>query len=160
MSEVGLSPAHTRESSGLKLDAVLRWWHDGVPVEHPRIVELFNQSLRPAEGGRYQLVVGDDWCFVEVEDCAFGVTAVDETADGGLSVRLTDRTAERLDVATLEVGADGVTTCRVKRGQARARFLRDAQFQLGSRLERDQGQLWLRSGRNRHLAPKSLQHLP
>ncbi|WP_370458989.1 DUF1285 domain-containing protein [Aggregicoccus sp. 17bor-14] len=138
---------HTREDSGIRLDRALRWWHDDEPIEHPRIVELFNTSLGLDETGRYVLRIGQDWCVVQVEDAAFEVRAVDVTGDGRVSVRLSDRTAEALAPESLAPGADGVLTCRVKGGQARARFSRDAQYQLGLLLEEGpDGALGLRAG--------------
>ena len=126
---------HTREDSGIRLDRELRWWHDGERVEHPRIVEVFNTGLVVRDDGRYELRVGGDWCLVEVEDAAYAVVAVDENPDGSLSVRLSDRTAERLSPGSVALDSEGVLTCRVKQGRATARFTRDAQFALGNRLE-------------------------
>jgi len=128
---------HTREQSGIRLDRQLRWWHDGEPVEHPKIIEAFNRGLSPTGDGRFILTFGRDWCFVAVEDAAYGVLGVDEL-DSGLSLRLSDRTSELLDPATLAVGFGGVLHCRVKRGRAKARFSRDAQFALGSRVSLDE----------------------
>lgn len=148
---------HTREDSGIRLDVRLHWWHDDEPIEHPRIVELFNTSLVVDEQGRYQLRIGQDWCYVQVEGAAYEVRTVDTPEDGRLSVRLSDRTAEALEPATLAVEEDGVLTCRVKGGRARARFSRDAQFQLGELLEQgEQGQLCLRAGTRLLSLPESL----
>lgn len=138
---------HTREDSGIRLDARLRWWHDDEPIVHPRIVELFNSSLVLDDTGRYQLQVGSDWCVVHVEGAAYEVRTVDVSPDARVSVRLSDRSAEALDPATLGVDDEGVLTCQVKGGRARARFSRDAQYQLGELLEQDaQGQWGLRAG--------------
>lgn len=128
---------HTREDSGLKLDRQQRWWHDDEPIEHPNIIEAFNRGLRVMEDGRYQLHFGNDWAYVQVEGCAFQVVAVDEAEDGRLSVRLSDRTGEWLDVASLRLDDEGVFTVNVKDGRARARFSRDAQYQLGQHLVED-----------------------
>jgi hypothetical protein len=141
---------HTREDSGLRLDAELRWWHDGEPVEHPRIVEAFNRGLTVTPEGRYRLEFGGDWCLVEVEECGFAVVAVDP----GLWLRLSDRTAERLDPATLAVGVGGALTCRVKGGLGRARFARPAHLALADGLEVEGGAVWLRDGG--HLVPTGL----
>jgi hypothetical protein len=126
---------HTREDSGIKLDRELRWWHDDEPVEHPKLIEAFNKGLKVADDGRFKLEFGNDWCFVAVEDAAYGVLAVDVSEGDVPSVRLSDRTAEALDVATLVLGADGVLCARVKNGRAKARFSRDAQFALGEMME-------------------------
>ena len=137
---------HTREDSGLRLDRLLRWWHDGELVEHPNIIRAFNAGLEPADGGRFILRFGRDWCFVDVEDAAYAVTTVDLTQDGAaFSVRLSDLTAERLDPLTLTL-EDGVLTCRVKQGRAKARFSRDAQYELGQFLEPAGAGVILRAG--------------
>ncbi len=133
---------HTREDSGLRLDRYQRWWHDDAPIEHPRVVEAFNCGLTVADDGRYILRFGADWAYVDVERCAYKVVAVDE-AEGGLSVRLSDRTAEYLDAATLKVDDEGVLTVAVKGGRARARFSRDAQFQAGQYLVEENGAMYL-----------------
>jgi hypothetical protein len=151
---------HTREDSGIRLDARLRWWHDDEPIEHPRIIELFNASLVLDEQGRYQLQIGQDWCYVQVEGPAYEVRTVDVTPDERVSVRLSDRTAEALDPTTLAVDAEGVLTCQVKSGRAKARFSRDAQYQLGELMEQDEGgQLYLRAGQRRFAVPVPLDTL-
>ena len=124
---------HTREDSGLRIDRQQRWWHDDVRIEHPRIIEAFNRGLTVEPDGRFMLRLGNDWCFVQVEDCAFAVLAVDfSPAESRLSIRLTDRTAEWLDVETLSVDAEGVLVVQVKNRTTRARFSREAQFELAS----------------------------
>lgn len=148
---------HTREDSGIRLDATLRWWHDDEPIEHPRIIELFNASLVLDDEGRYQLRIGNDWCYVQVEDAAYEVRTVDVTPDERVSVRLSDRTAEALDPESLRVEPDGILACRVKHGRARARFSRDAQYQLGQLLEEGpDGRLLLCAGQRRVSLPLSL----
>lgn len=136
---------HTREDSGLRLDKAGRWWHDDELVEHPKIIEAFNVGLTPDENGKFILRFGNDWCFVEVEDAAYQVTCVDVLAEGFL-LRLTDRTAEPLNVDTLCLDDEGVLLARVKQGRAWARFSRDAQFQLGEQLQQDGELLALRQG--------------
>lgn len=128
---------HTREASGITLDREQRWWHDGEPVEHPNIIEAFNRGLRVTDDGRYKIEFGNDWCFVEVQGAAFKVVVIDVGEGDRLSVRLSDRTAEWLNVDSLAVDADGVLTCAVKGGKARARFSREAQFGIGEHLVRD-----------------------
>lgn len=136
---------HTREDSGLRIDRQGQWWHDDERIEHPNIIEAFNRGLRVMEDGKYQLHFGNDWCFVQVEHAGFTIVAVDE-AEEGLSVRLSDRTAEWLDLESLREDDEGVLTAKVKDGKALARFSRDAQFQLGSRMEEVDGRPAVRVG--------------
>lgn len=133
---------HTREDSGIRLDREGRWWHDDELIEHPRIIEAFNTGLVPTDDGRFKLVFGWDWCFVEVEDAAYRVVTVD-VGESSVALRLTDRSVEPLDPSTLSLDPDGVLSCRVKEGRAKARFTRDAQFELGSRMEERRGAIVL-----------------
>lgn len=137
---------HTREDSGLRIDRRGRWWHDDELVEHPNIIEAFNRGLRVMDDGRYQLHFGNDWCFVTVEQCGFMVIAVDEAEGERFSVRLSDRTAEWLDLASLSKDDEGVLVAKVKDGKALARFSREAQFQFAERLEELDGKLCVRIG--------------
>lgn len=131
MAEIGLPRRwHTREDSGLVLDRELNWLHDGERITHPRIIEAFNAGLVPTEDGRFQLHIGNDWAYVTVEGPAYRVNAID-TDETRVYLRLSDRTGEALDPATLRLGADGVLGARVKGGRAEARFSREAQFALG-----------------------------
>jgi len=71
--------------------------------------------------------------WLDVEDTAFFVTAY----DGGTGeVELSDRTRERLAVATLSIDADDVLRCTVK-GRFAARFTRGAQAHLLDAVEFD-----------------------
>jgi uncharacterized protein len=134
---------HTREDSGLLLDRELHWFHDGEPVLHPRIVELFNESLAPTEDGRFQLRIGTDWAYVTVEDAAYRVTGLD-AGETRVFLRLSDKTGEALEPSTLALGPDGVLTARVKGGRAKARFSRQAQVSLGALLEESKEGVFLR----------------
>lgn len=136
---------HTREDSGIRLDRRLRWWHDDELIEHPKIIEAFNRGLVPADDGKFKLLFGWDWCFVQVEDAAYAVTSVD-LQPGGWLLRLSDRTSEALGPETLRLDEDGVLCCTVKQGRAKARFSRDAQFELGEHLEDVEGKTALQVG--------------
>jgi uncharacterized protein len=146
---------HTREDSGLRLDAEGRWWHDDEPIEHPRILEAFNKGLVPTDDARFKLVFGRDWCFVHVEDAAYAVLHLVENS-GALALALSNGSQEHLDPTTLKVGPHGVVFCQVMNGRAKARFSRDAQFELGSRLEARGSELFLRLGAREVRVPVAL----
>jgi uncharacterized protein len=146
---------HTREASGITLDREQRWWHDGEPVEHPNIIEAFNKGLRVTDDGRYKIEFGNDWCFVEVQGAAFKVMVVDVAEGDRLSVRLSDRTAEWLEVPSLALDAEGVLTCAVKGGKARARFSREAQFTLGEHMVRSDSGVTLEVGETKWPVPSA-----
>ena len=137
---------HTREDSGLRIDRQGQWWHDDEKIEHPNIIEAFNRGLRVMDDGKYQLHFGNDWCFVQVEHAGFTIVAVDEAEGDRLSVRLSDRTAEFLDLESVREDEEGVLIAKVKEGKALARFSRDAQFQFAEHLEETDGKHFIRVG--------------
>ena len=126
---------HTREDSGFVIDRNVDWWHDGERIEHPNIIEAFNRGLRIAEDGQVKLEFGNDWCFVKVVEAAFKVVAIDTIEGDSFSLRLSDRTAEGLDAATLRLDEEGVLLAAVKGGRASARFSREAHFELAQHFE-------------------------
>ncbi len=118
---------------GLVLHHDGRWSHEGVPLLHRRLREVFDRSVRflPAEG-RYVVQLGRFRGQIEVEEAAFFVRDFDaETGRIGLS----DGSSERLDAATLRASPrDGALLCAVKLGLVSgglsARFSHAAQSEL------------------------------
>jgi hypothetical protein len=117
------------ESSTIRFGRDGRWYADGAPIENRRIADLFARHVERAEDGSYRLRMGEEQVRIEVDDTPYVVTDVGEGPEG-FSIRLNDRSTERLDVRSLEVGAEEVLYCTVKGGAERARFLRPAYYQL------------------------------
>jgi hypothetical protein len=118
---------------GLVLHHDGRWTHEGHPIRHARLREAFDRSVRFLPGERKFVVqLGRFRGEIEVEEAAFFVREVDLAAG---TVRLSDRTAEPLDAASLRTSPrDGALLCTVKRSVApeglAARFLPAAQAEL------------------------------
>jgi hypothetical protein len=127
-----------RRTSGLRLDRDGRWWHAAAPVEHERVVALFDRGLRVDDDGAVRLEVGAQWCYVEVAETAYVVRRV-RGGEGPAppTLILNDGSEEPLDPTTLMVRGDQDLYCRVKGGRCPARFLRDAYHQVVWRLEPD-----------------------
>ncbi len=124
---------HSREDSGISLDADGRWFHDGEPVEHPKIVEAFNRGIELGADGRYLLRIGPDWCVVAVADAPLQVLgALVDRAGGEVALRFSNGGEELLDPATLS-HRDGVLYCSSRAGLL-ARFSRSAQAALSEQL--------------------------
>ena len=130
------SRTHTREESGLVLDREGRWFHDGEPVQHPKIAEAFHRGIERGPDGRYRLRIGDDWCFVTVEDAPLQVAAA-LVEDARIALRLSNGACELLRPETLAL-KDGVLYC-VAESDMPARFSRSAQFAVGSLIEERPG---------------------
>jgi len=107
-----------------------RWYADGQVIENQRIADLFAQHVQRRPDGGYMLRIADEQAPIEVDDTPFVVIGAELAAEGTLWVELNDRSRERLDPHTLQVGGDDVLYCRVKDGREPARFLRPAYYQV------------------------------
>lgn len=116
------------------------WYNDDQRIENPRIALLFSRSIRRHPDGGYMLQVADERAPITVEDTPYVVTGVDDDGSGNFVIITNDEQREPLDPSTLEVGADHVLYCRVKRGEFPARFLRHAYYHLTRHFVSDDGQ--------------------
>lgn len=149
MPGAGFYSIHT---SKLRFCSDGRWYADGEPVTHARLVRVFNRYLRHKPSGGYEIWIDERYhADVEVEDTPCVVTAVSTDEQGHMSVELNDDTIERLDPHSLQVGSGNVLYCRVKGGAERARFLRPAYYQLAGCIEEAApGQFQFRCGGTTH----------
>ncbi|MGH7916889.1 MAG: DUF1285 domain-containing protein [Candidatus Binataceae bacterium] len=113
------------------------WYSDDERIDNSRIALLFSQSIRRNPDGGYYLQVAEERAPITVEDTPYVVKSVEDDAQG-LGLVLNDDQRERLDPATLEVAPDNVLYCRVKHGEFRARFLRNAYYHLSARFLSDE----------------------
>jgi hypothetical protein len=126
-----------RSRSGLSIDDEGRFLHLGEPITHARTLRVLWRSLARAPDGRWLVRVGHESAYVEVGETPYKVRGVVEGAPGDApELLLSDGTRERLDPATLSLGADGVFRCRVKGGE-RARFTRAGQLAFGFAVDED-----------------------
>jgi hypothetical protein len=120
-----------------------RWFHQGLEMIRRDILLLFYQHLHRDGQGQYSIRLGEEECYIEVEDSAFVVSRVDLESHGegdtGFRLWLNDDSQETLDLDTLFVGKENVLYCRVKKGKFPARFQRQAYYQLADHVEEDNG---------------------
>ena len=107
-----------------------RWYADGQVIANSRIADLFAQHVCRRPGGGYMLRIADEQAPIVVDDTPYVVTGAEVGHDGAVWLELNDRSRERLDPSTLQVGDDDVLYCRVKQNGERARFLRPAYYQI------------------------------
>ena len=111
----------------LRIDRDGDWYDDGVQVTHPGILANLRGTLRrDREGYFIQTRVRIP---VNVDDTPFVVTRVERRADE-LHAYLNDGSDERLDPASLRLGAGDVPYAAVKQNAFEARFNRAAAWQL------------------------------
>ena len=132
----------------IRLDREGRWFHEGDPIENPRIIQLFNRIVTRTEGGTWLLKAGRSSYPIQVEDTGFFVESVDLTVDPPL-VALSDGSEEPLDPSTVDYRPVGNLYCRVKGGGFRARFKRGLYHALADRMEEEKGKVFLNLGARR-----------
>jgi len=126
----------------IKIDRDGVWYYNGGEMFRKDIVNLFYEGLKRDESGQYRVELGDDWCFIEVEDVPFVVKAVDKSGSKGegserIEIFLNDGSSEILDLSSLLVGKDNVLYCTVKEGEFDARFSRAAYYQIADYIDHD-----------------------
>jgi hypothetical protein len=110
------APEGRSRESTLRLDARGRFWHDGAPVDHPRLAGALHAWMsRHPDDGRYILTNGYDWTYVTVDDAPFFVRAIRLDA-GRIVLDLSDGSSEPWEPETSRVGPDGALYARVKSG--------------------------------------------
>jgi hypothetical protein len=112
---------------GLLLHHDGAWTHEGQPILNRRLREAFDRGVRFFPGGGadgedvFVVSLGRFRGQIDVEEAPFFVRQFDPPT-GALT--LSDRSTERLDVASLHVSSrDGALLCRVKRDLAPAGLL-------------------------------------
>jgi hypothetical protein len=119
----------------LRIDRDGDWYDDGVQITHPGVIANLRSNLRRDGDGHFiQTRVRIP---IRVDDAPFVVVRVERRGDG-LHAYLNDGTDERLDPATLRLGAEDVPYAAVKGGAFEARFSRAAAFQLLQLAEYDE----------------------
>lgn len=126
-----------RAGSGLAVDAEGRFLHLGEPITHPRTLEALWGSLAPAPGGRWQVTLGRETAYVEVDETPWAVRGVrvEGAPPRSVTLLLAGGREVLLDPAALRVGEDGVLRCTLPAGPAR--FTRAGQLALGELLDED-----------------------
>ena len=128
------APEGASRESTIRLDGEGRFFHEGNPVEHPKLAAAMHTWIRRhPDDGRFILSNGYDWTYFTVEDAPFFVLRVD--LDGpGAWLELSDGTREEWDPARTFPGKGGALYTDVKAkaegGPFRARFTRHAQTSL------------------------------
>ncbi len=142
---------HTREDSGLRLDAEGRLWHDGERVENPRVALAFRQGIERDPTGRYLIRFGWDWCVLEVEDAPYQALGV-RPEGTQLILALDDGREVGVGGDALRSSAAGVLYARFagRGGEVEARLSRAAQGQLAPLLDERNGQVMVRLGGQEH----------
>ncbi|MGD9157533.1 MAG: DUF1285 domain-containing protein [Desulfobacteraceae bacterium] len=124
-----------------------KWFHKGIEMIHKGIVNEFYRSLTIDSCGEYLITLGEEKCFVEVEDTPFIVTRIEygdtkKSLEKRIILYLIDGTQENLAPDTLSVGNENVLYCKIK-NNTKARFSRAAYYQLASYIKEEGDKYYL-----------------
>lgn len=129
------TPAAGWKLPDLRIDTEGDWYDEGVQVTHPGILANLRSNLRKDDAGYFiQTRVRIP---VRVEDVPWVVTRLERRGET-LHAILNDDADERIDPASVRLGAADVPYCMVKGGVFEARFSRAATFQLLALAEYDE----------------------
>jgi len=120
----------------IMIDKEGKWYYKGAPMIRKDICLFFYEHLVRDSKGRYLLHIGDEKCYLEVEDTPFVVIRVDVGVD--FTILLNDRTQEVLRLGTLWIGKDNVLYCKVKDNNYDARFNRPSYYQFANYITYDE----------------------
>jgi len=127
----------------IKIDKEGLWYYNGAHMFRKDILQVFFQSLKIDECGKYLIEMGTERCYLEVEDTPFVVASVYKTKHpcSGLEqieVLLNDDSCEVLEMNSLYTGRDNVLYCSVKEGRFTARFSRKSYYQIAGFIEQSE----------------------
>jgi uncharacterized protein len=131
------------ENSDIRIDKEGVWYYQGAHMFRKEILCVFFEHLRIDECGKYLIELGPERCYVDVEDTAFVVVAVDKTKKPGdgldqIEIILNDDSCEKLQIESLHISKDNVPYCRVKEEKFTARFTRTGYYQLAKFIEQSE----------------------
>jgi uncharacterized protein len=124
----------------IRIDNEGIWYYGNDEIFREEIILLFYDNLKRDQSGRYLIELGNEKCYVEVEDAPFVVNAVRREKIGDeqgetFYLYLSDGKCEPLDPSTLCVGNDNILYCSIRRATFTARFSRAAYYQIANFIE-------------------------
>jgi hypothetical protein len=122
-----------------------RWFHEGDPIDNPKLAHAFDTWVERAEDGRFCLKNDINWAYFELEGAPYFVRSVKLNGSRATLLLSNDREVP-LEARSLREGPDGALYCNVGEGLT-AQFDRHAAMQLGELLEEDaQGPFFMLEG--------------
>ncbi len=137
----------------IRIDKEGRWYYEGAQIVNPMVLKAFCDALTSDEDGRHCIVLGNEICYVEVEDTPFVVSCIRGDPETGLYIRLNTMDTFPLDPEKLSIGSDNVMYYTLPHG-TKVRFSRQAYYSLAFMMEERDGSVVLRvKGRDHAVWP-------
>jgi hypothetical protein len=137
----------------ISIDREGKWFHKGAEMVRREIIRFFCDCIEVDSLGRYVIRLGEEQCYLDVEDTPFVVQRAQFQESGGSQMfilSLNDDTREVLHPESLFVGPENVLYCKVKEGRFVARFHRPAYYQLAEFVEEEGGEFYLPLNGRKH----------
>ncbi len=97
-----------RRGIPLRLDRTGQFFMGDDAVTHPRVRAAFLAGLDTNDAGEPTLQVGNQWCYLTVDDCPLRATGVLIGPDQALTLRLDDGRTVALDPTSVRADAEGL----------------------------------------------------
>ena len=121
----------------IRIDKEGTWFYDGCEIINPLVLRAFCNALETDEHGRHRIVIGDELCYIDVEDTPFVISAIRGDPTIGLYVRLNTLETFPLDPPQLCIGKDNILYFTLPSGM-KVRFTRSAYYNLALMMEEDE----------------------
>lgn len=126
----------------IRIDRDGVWYFKGAEMFRKDIVRLFYENLKKDDSGRYLIEMGEEKCYLDVEDTPFVVTSIyrsgsKEKGDERVELMLIDGTTEVLDPSKLRIGENNVLYCSIRNSEYEARFSRPSYYEITGSFDYD-----------------------
>jgi hypothetical protein len=125
------------EGCRIRIDKEGKWFYEGCEIVNPLVLRAFCDALEADEQGRHRIVIGDELCYIDVEDTPFVISAIRGDPSVGLYVRLNTLQTYPLDPTKLCIGQDNILYITLPDGM-KVRFTRPAYYSLALLMEEDE----------------------
>jgi hypothetical protein len=121
----------------IRIDKEGSWFYDGCEIINPLVLRAFCNALETDAHGRHRIVIGDELCYIDVEDTPFVISSIRGDPTIGLYVRLNTLETYPLDPTQLSIGKDNILYVTLP-GDMKVRFSRRAYYNLALMMEEDE----------------------
>ncbi len=125
------------EGCWIRIDKEGKWFYEGCAIINPLVLRAFCEALETDEHGRHRIIIGDELCYIEVEDTPFVISAIRGDPAIDLYVRLNTLETFPLDPTRLCIGQDNILYATLPNGM-KVRFTRPAYYSLALLMEQDE----------------------
>jgi len=125
------------EGCRIRIDKEGKWFYEGCEIINPLVLRAFCEAIETDEHGRHRIVIGNELCYIEVEDTPFVISTIRGDPAIGLYVRLNTLETFPLDPTQICIGQDNILYTTLPNGM-KVRFNRSSYYSLALMMEEDE----------------------